>query len=55
MFLCAPAVRQMFNREVEELCKVQREYSLPDVQLRESLKRDNKEYVLPKYASFYDK
>ncbi|XP_043201379.1 exocyst complex component 7-like [Amphibalanus amphitrite] len=44
-----------FNREMEELCKVQREYSLPDVQLRESLKRDNKEFVLPKYTSFYDK
>ncbi|XP_037093563.1 exocyst complex component 7-like [Pollicipes pollicipes] len=44
-----------FNREMEELCRLQREYSIPDVQLRESLKRDNKEFVLPKYASFYDR
>ena len=25
------------------------------MELRESLKRDNKEYILPKYNSFYDK
>lgn len=28
---------------------------MPDVELRESLKRDNKEYILPKYQAFYDK
>ena len=26
-----------------------------DVELRESLKRDNKEYICPKYNSFYEK
>ena len=28
---------------------------MPDVELRESLKRDNKEHILPKYQAFYDK
>jgi exocyst complex protein 7 len=44
-----------FNKEMEEIAKVQRSYSIPDVELRESLKRDNKEYILPKYHAFYEK
>ncbi|XP_066978184.1 exocyst complex component 7 isoform X1 [Macrobrachium rosenbergii] len=44
-----------FNREIEEMSKVQRSYSIPDRELRESLKRDNMEYILPKYQAFYDK
>ncbi|RZF38575.1 hypothetical protein LSTR_LSTR010908 [Laodelphax striatellus] len=44
-----------FNKEMEEMAKLQRGYSIPDVELRESLKRDNKEYILPKYNAFYDK
>jgi len=44
-----------FNHEIEQLASTQRRYSLPDMELRESLKRDNKEYILPKYSSFYDK
>ncbi|XP_075224863.1 exocyst complex component 7 isoform X2 [Lycorma delicatula] len=44
-----------FNKEMEEIARVQRGYSIPDVELRESLKRDNKEYILPKYNAFYDK
>jgi len=44
-----------FNKEFEELSREQRGYSVPDVELRESLKRDNKEYILPKYQTFYDK
>ncbi|KAH6941018.1 hypothetical protein HPB50_012060 [Hyalomma asiaticum] len=44
-----------FNRELEELYRVQKAYAVPDVELRESLKRDNKEFVLPKYKIFYDK
>jgi len=44
-----------FNYEIEQLANVQRRYSIPDMELRESLKRDNKEYILPKYSSFYDK
>lgn len=34
---------------------MQRGYSIPDVELRESLKRDNKENIIPKYNAFYDK
>ncbi|KAK9502985.1 hypothetical protein O3M35_011654 [Rhynocoris fuscipes] len=44
-----------FNKEMEEIAKLQRGYSIPDVELRESLKRDNKEYILPKYNAFYDR
>ncbi|CAG2059266.1 unnamed protein product, partial [Timema podura] len=44
-----------FNKEMEEIAKVQRGYSIPDVELRECLKRDNKEYILPKYNAFYEK
>jgi exocyst complex protein 7 len=40
---------------MEEISNTQKRYSIPDVELRESLKRDNKEYILPKYNSFYDK
>ncbi|XP_044734311.1 exocyst complex component 7 [Chrysoperla carnea] len=42
-----------FNKELEEMSKVQRGYSIPDVELRESLKRDIKEHILPKYDAFY--
>lgn len=44
-----------FNKEMEEVSRTQRGYSIPDVELREGLKRDNKEYILPKYNAFYDK
>ncbi|CAH1716975.1 unnamed protein product [Aphis gossypii] len=44
-----------FNKEIEEILKLQRGYTIPDVELREGLKRDNKEFVLPKYSAFYDK
>ncbi|XP_050700579.1 exocyst complex component 7-like isoform X2 [Eriocheir sinensis] len=44
-----------FNKEMEEMSRVQRSYSIPDRELRESLKRDNMEYILPKYQAFYDK
>lgn len=46
---------QGFNKEMEEMSRVQRSYSIPDRELRESLKRDNMEYILPKYQAFYDK
>jgi len=46
---------QGFNKEMEEIARVQRGYSIPDVELRESLKRDNKEYILPKYNAFYER
>lgn len=44
-----------FNREIEDIWKLQSVYAVPDVELRESLKRENKDFILPKYQSFYDK
>lgn len=44
-----------FNKEFKDISALQRIYSIPDVELRESLKRDNKEFICPKYNSFYDK
>ncbi|KAK7861732.1 hypothetical protein R5R35_008704 [Gryllus longicercus] len=44
-----------FNKEMEEIVKVQHGYSIADVELRESLKRDNKEFICPKYNAFYEK
>jgi len=44
-----------FNYEIETITATQKRYSIPDMELRESLKRDNKEYILPKYNAFYDK
>lgn len=44
-----------FNKEMEEVFRIQKGYAIPAVELRESLKRDNKEYILPKYQIFYDK
>ncbi|KAL0278361.1 UNVERIFIED_CONTAM: hypothetical protein PYX00_000199 [Menopon gallinae] len=44
-----------FNKDIEEISRIQRGYSIPDVELRESLKRDNKELILPKYNAFYER
>lgn len=44
-----------FNKEMEEVSRVQRRYSIPEPELRETLKRDNMEFILPKYQAFYDK
>ena len=44
-----------FNKEFKEISATQRMYSIPDVELRESLKRDNKEFICPKYNGFYEK
>lgn len=42
-----------FNKDFEESCKHQRPVSVPDVLLREGLKRDNAETVLPHYDAFF--
>ncbi|XP_050311294.1 exocyst complex component 7 [Anthonomus grandis grandis] len=44
-----------FNKEIDEISKVQRGYSIPDIELRESIKRDNKELVIPKYNAFFNR
>lgn len=43
-----------FNKEIEEIFKLQKGYSIPDFEFREGLKRDNKEIILPRYNSFYE-
>ncbi|XP_045459799.1 exocyst complex component 7 [Melitaea cinxia] len=44
-----------FNREWEETTRAQRSYSVPDAELREALKRDNKQAILPPYTSLYER
>uniref|UniRef100_A0A0K8TLX6 Exocyst complex component 7 n=1 Tax=Tabanus bromius TaxID=304241 RepID=A0A0K8TLX6_TABBR len=43
-----------FNKDFEEACKIQRGISVPDVILREGLKRDNIEQIVPKYNKFFE-
>lgn len=43
-----------FNKELEDACKVQRAISVPDVILREGLKRDNAEHIVPQYNAFFE-
>ncbi|XP_013396537.1 exocyst complex component 7 [Lingula anatina] len=44
-----------FNKEMEELRKIQKSYAIPDSELRENLKQDNKDFILPKYEMFWKK
>ncbi|XP_023944218.2 exocyst complex component 7 isoform X1 [Bicyclus anynana] len=44
-----------FNREWEETTRAQRSYSVPDAELREALKRDNKQAILPPYSSLHER
>ncbi|CAH1116284.1 unnamed protein product [Phaedon cochleariae] len=44
-----------FNKEIDEISRVQRGYSIPDIELRESIKRDNKELIIPRYNAFFNK
>lgn len=43
-----------FNKTLEEICKTQKAISVPDVILREGVKRDNTELVIPQYYGFYE-
>lgn len=43
-----------FNKELEDACKTQRAISVPDVILREGLKRDNAENIIPQYNAFFE-
>ena len=48
-------VLQGFNKEMDELYRTQKAYAVPDLDLRETLKRDNRDFVLPKYRTFLRK
>jgi exocyst complex protein 7 len=42
-----------FNTELEELLKVQKEWSLPDPVLRSRVRNDNIEVIVPLYSTFH--
>ncbi|XP_074602696.1 exocyst complex component 7 [Brevipalpus obovatus] len=44
-----------FNKEIEDLQKIQKAYAIPDSELREGLKGDNVRFIKPKYEQFYHK
>ncbi|XP_059167515.1 exocyst complex component 7-like [Physella acuta] len=44
-----------FNKELDEIYKVQKTYAMPDSELRTALINENKEYMVPRYTLFYNK
>lgn len=46
---------QGFNKELEDICRIQKSYAIPDSDLRQTLIKDNKDYITPKYKMFRDK
>jgi len=43
---------QGFNREIEDIHRVQKAFSIPDTELRYTLREDNKQFILPFYTAF---
>ena len=43
---------QGFNREMEEIQRVQKAFASPDPELRDTLRDDNRQFVLPYYTAF---
>lgn len=50
-FVCVQT--QAFNKDLEDAYKTQQAISIPDVSLRNCLKRDNVEHIIPQYNSFF--
>lgn len=44
-----------FNKELEEITRIQKGYAIPDQELRDGLKKDNIDYIVPTYKMFLDK
>lgn len=44
-----------FTRELEELAKCQRSYSVPDGRLREEIRKELEQAIVPLYTTFYNK
>lgn len=44
-----------FTRELEEVAKCQRSYSVPDGRLREELRKELQQAIVPLYRKFYNK
>ncbi|OQR76982.1 exocyst complex component 7-like [Tropilaelaps mercedesae] len=43
-----------FNKAMEEILRIQKQYAVHDAELRETIKRDNAEFIIPKYRLFYN-
>lgn len=46
---------QGFNKELEEIYRIQKGYAIPDPELRQQLIHDNKAFLVPRYQIFYSK
>ncbi|XP_062587562.1 exocyst complex component 7-like [Saccostrea cucullata] len=44
-----------FNKELEDILRSQKGYAIPDPELREQMKKDNKDFIIPSYRMFLDK
>jgi len=44
-----------FNKELETMCSAQRTYSVPDLELAQSLKKECKSVIFPRYQAFFNK
>jgi hypothetical protein len=46
---------QGFNKEIEEIVRVQSAYAVPDTSLKHALRQENAEHIVPKYQAFFTK
>jgi len=44
-----------FNKELEDIYRIQKMFAIPDPELRETLREDNKKFVTPYYTAFLNK
>ena len=49
------SIFQGFNKELEDILRIQKGYAIPDPELREHMKKDSKDFILPAYRMFLDK
>jgi len=40
---------------MDEISRLQQAYAVPDIELRTSLRRASRDYIIPKYREFFDK
>ncbi|XP_028967641.1 exocyst complex component 7 [Galendromus occidentalis] len=43
-----------FNKAIDDILRTQKQYAVPDAELRQTIKRDNEEFIVPKYRLFYN-
>jgi len=43
---------QGFNKELEDIQRIQKTFSIPDPELRETMREDNRNFILPFYTPF---